>query len=252
MPLPFARSPATARFLVFAAVIAAQAAGAFLAHLLPFEHRMATLAAQGLVAAGLTAAFRLPRLWIPAQLLIPFVVAYGVHLPAWVFLVAFLLTLLISWNSAGEQVPLYLTNARTADALGQLAEAAGARKIVDLGSGLGSVVLPLARRGPHLFATGVETAPLPYAASRLRLALSGLANARLQRTSLWDVDLSAYDLVYCFLSPVPMPRLFEKARAEMRPGSLFVSNSFPVPDRTPDEVVTVADSRSTTLYVYRM
>lgn len=249
---PQGRRPATGRLLVFAAVIAAQVAGALLAHLLPFEDRRATLLAQGLIAAGLTAGFRLPRIWLPVQILMPFLVVYGIQLPAWVFLAAFVLTLLISWNSAGERVPLYLTNARTAAALGELAEEAGARKLVDLGSGLGSVVLPLARRGPHLFATGIENAPLPYLASRIRLSVSGLANARFQRLSLWKADLSAYDLVYCFLSPVPMPKLFEKARAEMRPGSLFVSNSFPVPDQTPERIVQVDDARQTRLYLYRM
>jgi hypothetical protein len=49
-----------------------------------------------------------------------------------------------------------------------------------------------------------------------------------------------------------MPRLWEKARAEMRPGSLLVSSSFPVPDIVPEKVVEVADRRGTRLYCYRM
>jgi hypothetical protein len=49
-----------------------------------------------------------------------------------------------------------------------------------------------------------------------------------------------------------MPRLWEKARAEMRPGSLLVSSSFPVPDTPPEQVVEVADRRGTRLYCYRM
>jgi hypothetical protein len=41
--------------------------------------------------------------------------------------------------------------------------------------------------------------------------------------------LAGQDVVYAFLSPAPMKQLWAKAQAEMTPGSLFVSNSFPVP-----------------------
>ena len=47
-----------------------------------------------------------------------------------------------------------------------------------------------------------------------------------------------------------MAALHHKARREMRPGSLLVSNSFPVPDITPARVVTVDDRRQTRLFLY--
>ena len=61
-----------------------------------------------------------------------------------------------------------------------------------------------------------------------------------------------YDVVYAFLSPVPMAAVWQKAAAELRPGALLVSNSFPVPGREPDFVVDVDDRRNTQLYGYRI
>jgi hypothetical protein len=57
--------------------------------------------------------------------------------------------------------------------------------------------------------------------------------------------------VYAFLSPVPMAEVWRKATEELRPGSLLVSNSFPVEGVTPDAVIEVPDRRRTRLYLYR-
>ena len=108
------------------------------------------------------------------------------------------------------------------------------------------------RTGQALKARGVETAPLVFLASRIRQTLSRLPNATFVYRSIWDEDLAAHDMVYCFLSPAPMPRMYLKAKAEMRPGTLFVSNSFAVPDVEPERVVDVGDGRKTRLYLYRM
>ena len=73
----------------------------------------------------------------------------------------------------------------------------------------------------------------------------------LRYRSLWREPLGDYDVVYCFLSPAPMAELWAKARREMRPGSLLVSNSFPIEGVTPDAVIEVPDRRRTRLYLYR-
>jgi len=70
--------------------------------------------------------------------------------------------------------------------------------------------------------------------------------------SFWKLDLGEYDMVFAFLSPVPMQDLWTKASAEMRPGTLFVSSSFEIPGQTPDRIVQVNDSRKTRLLVWRM
>ena len=87
---------------------------------------------------------------------------------------------------------------------------------------------------------------------RLRLRLARPGNVRLRYGDYRSFDLAPYDVIYCFLSPVPMPALFEKARLEMPPGSLLISNTFIVPDRLADETVDVGDGRQTRLFLWRL
>jgi len=82
--------------------------------------------------------------------------------------------------------------------------------------------------------------------------MAGLGNCEWRWGDLWRTELSAYDVVYAFLSPVPMAALWEKAQREMRPGTLFISNSFAVPDVAAEQVIEVDDARQTRLFCYRL
>ena len=68
----------------------------------------------------------------------------------------------------------------------------------------------------------------------------------------WRTDLARYDVVYAYLSPAAMPRLWAKARREMRPGSLLVSNGFEVPGVPAGRVIPLGDAMRSTLHVWQM
>lgn len=210
------------------------------------------LTLQGAIAAAIGLAFGLGRSWLPVQLLLPIAFVYGAALPGWIYLAGFVLIVLVFWNSPTERVPLYLTNRDTIAEIAKLASDTGAARFADLGSGTGTVTMRLARMLPELSADGYENAPLPFAMAWMRRLFAGPANASFTYGSLWRADLSPYDIVYCFLSPAPMARLFEKAEAEMRPGALFISNSFAVPDIAAEREITLDDARGTQLYIYRI
>jgi SAM-dependent methyltransferase len=123
--------------------------------------------------------------------------------------------------------------------------------MADLGCGLGGPVLDLARQRPDGEFTGIESAPLLFAATWLRLRFAGLHNVRLVFGNYRAHGLGDYDVVYAFLSPVPMPDLFDQAKHQMKSGSLFISNTFDVPGHPADETVDVADGRKTRLYLWR-
>lgn len=169
--------------------------------------------------------------------------------PGW-FLLAFFLLLLVYRGAVTEQVPLYLSNQETVAALGTLLQDIPNPRFLDLGAGLGTTLIPLAVRHPAGRFCGVENAPLTWLLGRLRCA--GKANIDWRWADLWATDLSQFDIVYAFLSPAPMAQLWEKARQEMRPGSLFISNSFPVPDLPPVQVVEVDCVPPRPLYCYRI
>jgi hypothetical protein len=174
--------------------------------------------------------------------------AWSLHLaPGW-YLGAFGLLALVYWSSFRTQVPLFLSNPTTARAVAGLLPDRPAF-LLDLGSGTGSLVRPLARLRPDCRFEGVESAPAPYLLSWLLSRHQ--PNVSLARGDFWEMPWEHYDLVYAFLSPVPMAQVWAKASAEMRPGSLLVSNSFPIPDLEPDQIIQVPDRRGTLLYCYR-
>lgn len=169
--------------------------------------------------------------------------------PGW-FLLAFFLLLLIYRGALSGQVPLYLSNKQTVACLAELLAERGPSRFLDLGSGIGSTTVPLADLLPDSHFTGYENAPLTWLLGRL-LSL-GRPNIRWRWDDLWQANLADYDVVYAFLSPVPMPRLWAKAQAEMQSGSLFISNSFPVPGATPGRIIEVDCTPPRPLYCYEL
>jgi hypothetical protein len=169
--------------------------------------------------------------------------------PGW-FLLIFVLLLLVYRGALSGQVPLYLSNPQTVTALDGLIDQQEAVRFMDLGAGLGSTVIPLADRWPDRHFAGVENAPLTWLTGRI-LSL-GRPNLDWRWGDLWRTSLADYDIVYTFLSPAPMPALWDKARAEMRPGSLLVSNSFPIPGVEPTRIIDVPCSPPRPLYCYRI
>jgi hypothetical protein len=243
-------------------VLVAQATGAVLALALAFCSAVWLGFAGDLFILGATAGviaawvgdryFHLPRWWIPGQMaMLPgaFLVT-SFALPSWIYLAAFVVVLAVYWNAARWRVPLYLTNATAHRALAELMPPNA--RVIDLGHGFGGTVLALAAARPDLTVEGLESAPIPYALSRLHALLKPRAKAWLGYGNFWRRTIARYDVVYAFLSPVPMQALYSKAQAEMRPGTLFVTNSFPVPARAADDVKILADRRGTRLFIYRM
>lgn len=201
---------------------------------------------QGLLAS--IPFLRRERWWIPIQICFPIMVlaALSLRISSHWFLMGFLLLGIIYWNTFRTRVPLYLTGREvTMELLARLPE--GNFEFADLGSGLGGLAAALAKEKPCGRFFGVEVAPLPFLIGKARCM--HLPNCRMAWGSYERIDLSGFDFVYAFLSPVPMPGLFEKARREMKPGSVFVSNSFGVPGEKADETVVVGGR---TLYFWKM
>lgn len=209
-------------------------------------------AVQAITAAGIAIALRSARWWLPIHLAFsPLLIVAGRLdvAPGW-YLGAFALLAVTYWTSFRTQVPLYPTNGRTVATIADLLPARRPLRVLDAGSGTGALLCPLARLRPDCRFDGIEAAPGPWLLSRLRGR--GQANLHLARGDFLARAWSEYDVVYAFLSPVPMAEVWAKAQRELARGSLLVSNSFAVPDRAPERVVEVGDERGTVLYLYRV
>ena len=211
----------------------------------------------GVLAALFSRIAGLARWWLLIQFLfIPaLVLMLSLKLPPNFFLFAFLILLVVYWSTFRTQVPLYLSSRRIWQAMELLLPAPASDKnftLMDLGSGIGGVLTNLAGVRPDGRYYGVEAAPLPFLWSWLRIRLGGYRNCEVKWGSLWDCDLAEYDVVFAYLSPVPMDELWQKARREMRSGTVFISNTFAVADHPPQQTFTVDDLHHSTLYIWHM
>ena len=148
------------------------------------------------------------------------------------------------------RVPLFFSSDRAQDAVAALIPVDRPIAFLDLGCGDGRVLSRLATRRPGSRFDGIEVALAPWLLARLRCwRVQGQCSVA--RADMWKRSLDGYDIVYAFLSPAVMERLWTKARREMRPGALLVS-AFPVPGVEPDESFDTDDLVGTRLHVWRM
>lgn len=245
-PIPPLRAAMLAQ--VFGALIALGLIALLYRKLLAIPLAVACL--QGVCAAFVSRKLEAPPWWQPIHLaFMPLaVLASGLDIaPGWYF-GAFALLLLVFWRTDRSRVPLYLSNRTAALAVANLMPPEPCR-VVDLGCGNGALVRLLARRRADCSFLGIEHAPLPWLWARL--STLGMSNCRIEYGDFWRLSMAEFGVIYAFLSPAPMPRLWAKARAESRPGTLLISNSFGIPDASPSRTICLDDRRGTRLFCYR-
>ena len=125
-------------------------------------------------------------------------------------------------------------------------------KFAELGSGWGTLVFGLTKAFPKAQITGYEMSPIPLYVSKLLNKIFGSDRIDLQKDDFFTVDLSDMDMVIFYLSGRHAIRLKDKLEAELKPGAVVVSNSFPVPGWTPRKVVKTNVFMELSVYIYVM
>lgn len=188
--------------------------------------------------------------WLGIQLVFPLALMQALTLAIHplVFLGAFLVLLAVYWSTFRTQVPYYPSGKRVWNEVARLLPQDRPVYAIDIGSGLGGLVLDLAARRPESTFVGIELAPLPWLLSRLR-ALMTDSSARFVRGDYDRLDFAQYDAVFAYLSPAAMSALWQKASREMRPGSMLLSYEFLITEKAPDLSI-VPTGRGPSLYVW--
>lgn len=168
-------------------------------------------------------------------------------LPAWAWLVPLCLALALYPPITWKDAPLFPTPREALDGLAAQVPLPLAGHVLDAGCGLGDGLLALERAYPEVHLHGLEHSwPL-----RLLCAVRA-RHARVRQGNMWAHDWSVYDMVYLFQRPESMTRAWDKAQAEMRPGTWLASLEFPVVGKIPTIEWTCPDGRSLWLYQQKM
>jgi SAM-dependent methyltransferase len=166
-------------------------------------------------------------------------------MPAWGWLLPFVLLALVYPLNAWRDAPLFPTPSGALQGLAQLAPLSANARVLDAGCGLGDGLRELHREYPQADLHGLEWSwPLRFACAwRCRFAT-------VRRGDIWAADWSACDIVYVFQRPESMARAAEKATRELRPGAWLVSLEFDVSGLAATKVLECADGRR--VWVYRV
>lgn len=197
---------------------------------------------QGSVAALISHARGMRCWWLPIQFVFPLAMFLLLALqvsPAW-YLGAFFVLLLLFWGAVVTRVPLYLSGRAAWKAVLETIPQARPARVIDIGSGLGGLVLYLAAKRPDCVVEGIEISPFLWGISCIRQRLAK-SRARFMPGNYERLDLGAYDVVFAYLSPLVMDSLWMKAAAEMRQGTMLLSFEFAVEGVEPDIRIAVGN-----------
>jgi SAM-dependent methyltransferase len=210
------------------------------------------LVVDGVLAAVFSVLLKLDWWWWLLGLVFPTLViaALWIDLPTWVYLAGFIALTLIYWSVFITQVPYFPTDPQVFPEVHKLLPSAQNVSFCEIGSGIGSLSLYLAKHRNDAHILGVEIAPIPWFISVLKARLSG-CNAKFLLGSYESLDFSQFDVIYAYLSPAAMPSLWQKAQTEMKVGSLLISYEFTIPNFPPDLCVNIA-TNGTFIYIWRI
>lgn len=123
-------------------------------------------------------------------------------------------------------------------------------KIMELGSGWGSLAIPLAQSYPSCQVVAYEISPLPYLISKLAAKFLRCRNLTTIRQNFFEASFKDAAVVVCYLYPKAMARLRIKFEKELQPGAYVVSHTFAIPGWKPFKVEHASDLYHTPIYYY--
>jgi ribosomal protein L11 methylase PrmA len=101
------------------------------------------------------------------------------------------------------------------------------KRVIDLGSGDGKLVIALARAGYEAY--GIELNPLLVWKSKQIIREQKIKNAHIFWGSFWNTDFSSYDMIVIYGIKHIMERLGGKLQNELKQGSHIITNFFIFP-----------------------
>ena len=164
-------------------------------------------------------------------------------------------------DKAEAVAPYAATLTNVVDAMLKLADVGPTDFVIDLGSGDGRIVIAAVSRFNARGGLGVDIQPALVKFSNDSAAQAGIADkVKFREEDLFKTDVRDATVVTVYLLPAAMPRLEQKLRAELKPGTRVVVQDYPFPTwraervvelKTPDKETSVGTPYAQ-LYLYKV
>jgi SAM-dependent methyltransferase len=121
--------------------------------------------------------------------------------------------------------------------------------IYDLGCGDGRFLI----QAEHKFGIrgiGYEVAPLPYLIAIIYRLLSR-SKVKIRFGNFFKADLRDADIIFCYLYPEIVQKVYQKVSRECRPGTKLISNTFSIKNLEPVEIYYDSKKRPQ-IYIYQI
>jgi SAM-dependent methyltransferase len=143
-------------------------------------------------------------------------------------------------------IPFVPTPKSVAQKMIELADLNSEKKFVDLGCGEGRVVRLAAKTGAR--GVGYELIlPLVWLCRGINKIQK--LPVEFKTEDFFAADLSEVDVVFCYLWPKAMSRVWSTFGEKLKPGTLIISHQFPIEELTAEKEEIVGKSK---IFVYRV
>ena len=172
------------------------------------------------------------------------------HIEFIVLVFALLIVISIVWGTLKTGISPMMSSGKARQVMLDSIDRSRCGPFIDLGSGWGTLVVPLARTFPEQQVIGYELSFFPWFISLVRKYFLRLDNLTLYRKDFRKGDLTNATTLFCYLYPGGMDFLHEKLKQERTDDLLIVSNTFALPSYPPKTTIRLQDLYNTPIYVY--
>ena len=144
------------------------------------------------------------------------------------------------------------SSAKAREVIIQLTVNTGTGPIVDLGSGWGNLIIPLAKKYPQRKIVGYEISLTPWLITKLLKTIFSLNNLEVYRKDFLQKELSSAEVLICYLYPEGMKTLANKLTSEKNTARFLISNYFSLPSQQPEKTIQLDDFYKSPIYLYHL
>lgn len=123
------------------------------------------------------------------------------------------------------------------------------QKIVDLGSGWGTLALYIAKKNPDKTVVGYELSPIPFYFSKLLVLISNQKNLIFYKKDFMDIKFQSDTLYICYLFPQGMEKI-EKKLIDDTISPIIISSTFSFRSIQYKEKKVLNDLFLTPIYIF--